>query len=219
MILIDLPGCGIGVEDCSDNFSFESLASDLSKFLKSLNLNQPVLIGYSLGARLGLYVHLKQNCQFAAMFLESLNPGLSDPQQKAMRAEKDQKLSHKILNDGYGDFLAAWYSADLFSDLSKEELVASALKYNSNNQALILKNLSPGLMPSMWEELGSIDVPVYLLTGALDDKFTKLSKEALNFIPNARHEIVSGAGHNVHLANAPKYTNVLKEFLIGEIFS
>ena len=213
LILVDLPGCGVGEKDLSDEFSFESFASELSDSLEALNLNQPILIGYSLGARLGLYIHLKQNYKFHALFLESLNPGLSDSKQKTMRAEKDQSLSDKILNDGYESFLIAWYSAGLFSDLSKEELVASALRYNSKNQAFILKNLSPGLMPSMWEGLSSIDVPVCLLTGELDAKFTELSKEALNLIPNARHEIISGAGHNVHLSKSSNYLKLLTKFI------
>ena len=213
VVLIDLPGCGVEAEDLSEDLSFESLTAELSDFLKGLDLNQPILIGYSLGARLGLYVHLKQNYKFHALFLESLNPGVSDPQQKIMRAEKDQKLSDKILSDSYEDFLSAWYSADLFTDLSKEELMLSALKYNPKNQALILKNLSPGRMPSMWEDLKIIDVPVCLLTGELDSKFTEFSKQALRFIPNARHEIVSGAGHNVHLSKSSHYLKLLTKFI------
>ena len=213
LIFIDLPGCGAGVEDLSDDFSFESICSDLSVFLQDLDLKQPKLIGYSLGARLGLYVHLTLSYQFDALFLESLNPGLLDTTQKVKRAEKDQKLSDKILYNGYDEFLVGWYSSKLFSDLSKEELFASALKFNSNNQALILKNLSPGLMPNMWQELGSIDVPVCLLTGDLDSKFTEYSKKVLNLIPNSRHEIVLGAGHNLHLSNPIEYTKILREFL------
>jgi pimeloyl-ACP methyl ester carboxylesterase len=50
-------------------------------------------------------------------------------------------------------------------------------------------------MPDFRQRLAGVRVPVVLVTGGLDPKFSALAEELSLVLPRARHTIVPGAGH------------------------
>ena len=63
-----------------------------------------------------------------------------------------------------------------------------------------LRLAGTGTQQPLWHELSRLDMPVLVVTGELDAKFTALGEALATAIgPNASHAVVPGAGHAPHL--------------------
>jgi pimeloyl-ACP methyl ester carboxylesterase len=65
--------------------------------------------------------------------------------------------------------------------------------------ASALQGLGTGALPSLWSRLPELQMPVTLLAGERDVKFTSLAREMASCILHATVTVVSGSGHAVHL--------------------
>jgi pimeloyl-ACP methyl ester carboxylesterase len=65
--------------------------------------------------------------------------------------------------------------------------------------ARALRGLGTGVLPSLWERLGELAIPVTLVAGERDAKFRDLAVRMSAAIADAQVTIVPGAGHAVHL--------------------
>ena len=65
--------------------------------------------------------------------------------------------------------------------------------------AAALRGLGTGVMPSLWDRLGTLDVPVALVVGERDEKFRAIAERMEAALPSASLHVVAGAGHAVHL--------------------
>ena len=54
-------------------------------------------------------------------------------------------------------------------------------------------------MPSLWERLPELDVPVDLVVGERDAKFRAIAEKMAYALPHATVTVVPDAGHAVHL--------------------
>ena len=71
--------------------------------------------------------------------------------------------------------------------------------YTPDGLACALRDLGTGMLPSLWNRLGQLAVPVTLVVGERDQKFRDIAGQMAERIPDARVEVVPGAGHAVHL--------------------
>jgi 2-succinyl-6-hydroxy-2,4-cyclohexadiene-1-carboxylate synthase len=54
-------------------------------------------------------------------------------------------------------------------------------------------------MPSYAGDLASVQLPVTLVSGSLDDKFTHLAEDLAAQLPKSRTIVVTDSGHNLPL--------------------
>ncbi len=73
--------------------------------------------------------------------------------------------------------------------------------------------LSPGRQPPVWDQVSDLDLPVLLVTGALDEKYVALGNQMAARMPHARLEVVPAAGHTVHAEQPEQFFCVLENFL------
>jgi 2-succinyl-6-hydroxy-2,4-cyclohexadiene-1-carboxylate synthase len=73
-----------------------------------------------------------------------------------------------------------------------------------------LRAFGTGTMPNYWEDLEQLTMPVTVITGALDTKFTDLGQRLDKAIRQSRQIIVPEVGHNVHLEAPETYTEILE---------
>ena len=73
--------------------------------------------------------------------------------------------------------------------------------------------MGTGKQPTIWPKLKNITTPTLLVTGSLDEKFTKINEKMLQLMPNAKHEIVEGVGHAGPLENPIVFGNIVDRFL------
>ncbi len=71
--------------------------------------------------------------------------------------------------------------------------------------------MGTGAQKSLWNELHQISIPVYLITGELDQKFDKIAKEMKTLLPNASHYHIDSVGHAIHVENPTQFATIIKD--------
>jgi 2-succinyl-6-hydroxy-2,4-cyclohexadiene-1-carboxylate synthase len=64
-------------------------------------------------------------------------------------------------------------------------------------------------MPPLWEALPQLKMPVKLIVGERDSKFTAINQEMARLIPNAQVHIIADAGHAVHIEAPEIYQRLI----------
>ena len=78
-------------------------------------------------------------------------------------------------------------------------VTADRLRNTPAGLAAALRGLGTGALPSLWDRLGELAMPVALIVGERDAKFRAIAERMAAALPSAAGEIVPGAGHAVHL--------------------
>jgi 2-succinyl-6-hydroxy-2,4-cyclohexadiene-1-carboxylate synthase len=130
---------------------------------------------------------------------------LATPEERDERRLGDATLAEFIRTRGLEAFFKYWHNQTFFQPmlrLPKERLdpiLARRAQNDPEGLALCLENIGTGTLPSLWHRLKEIRFPVDLVTGEHDVKFTRLAHEMGAHLPKARHSLIEGAGHAVHL--------------------
>lgn len=204
-------------------YNIENTTADLLALFDQLEISRTHLLGYSMGGRVALHFALTHPERVERLVLESSSPGLADPHERAQRVANDAALADTIERDGIAAFVAYWTNLPLFATQKKlPESIGAALyqqRLASSAQGLAnsLRGLGTGVQPSLWEQLHQLNLPTLLITGALDQKFTRIAKSMSQSIPDARHTIIPDAGHTIHLEQAELFDELVIQFLTSQI--
>jgi pimeloyl-ACP methyl ester carboxylesterase len=76
---------------------------------------------------------------------------------------------------------------------------ADRLKSQPVGLARALRGLGTGALPSLWDRLGEVAMPVSLVVGERDEKFRTIAARMASALPQADLAVAPGAGHAVHL--------------------
>lgn len=215
-LLPDLPGHGSNI---SGNFharlGFDAICDDLRTQLDSHDIQRATLIGYSMGGRIALYFAAHYPERVQSLIVEGASPGLRDPQARAARAAEDYRRAEQIRTMGMDAFLEYWYALPLFSTLKNlpEKLAELKRIRRLNNplwMAKVIYELSPAVQPHLWDALPRLSMPITLVSGALDAKYSTLAQQLAAQLPNARVCLIPNAGHNAHLENPVAFRAILE---------
>lgn len=159
-----------------------------------------ILLGYSLGARLALQA-LKQNASlWSGAVLLSVNPGLKSEEEKIVRRTHDEQWAQRFRQDPWSTLMRDWNGQSVFSG-DQAEPDRHESNYNREQLAQILTQWSLGAMPEAGDFLKQCTVPMVLLSGKKDQKFTEML-EKLEASEKVKKVIVPEAGHRL-LFSAP----------------
>ncbi|MEG3842793.1 2-succinyl-6-hydroxy-2,4-cyclohexadiene-1-carboxylate synthase, partial [Microcoleus sp. herbarium14] len=216
-LAVDLPGHGktrvSGDESC---YNMTNTAQGLIHLLDDLQIDKCLLLGYSMGGRLALYMILHFPDRFEKVVLESASPGLKTEKDRSHRIQYDSHIAQQLENSNFKEFLLSWYDRPLFQSLKKspnfDRLIETRLANNPLELAKSLRNMGTGNQPSLWEKLAQNQIPLLLLAGEYDDKFITINTEIASLCPAASLEIVPKAGHNIHFENTDKFVAVVRQF-------
>lgn len=160
------------------------------------------LAGYSMGGRIALHVAFALPDRVGRLTLIGASPGLADPTERAQRRAADEALAAELESMSIEAFAARWAQTPVLAGVP-EAVAARAhtdrLRSAPPGLAAALRGLGTGALPSLWERLGELAMPVTLIAGERDAKFSALARRMAAAIPDARVAIVAGAGHAVHL--------------------
>jgi 2-succinyl-6-hydroxy-2,4-cyclohexadiene-1-carboxylate synthase len=192
--------------DTGDAVDFSVEVNRLATAIAERSMAPAHLCGYSLGARIALGLLIRHRGLFAGATLIGANPGLpEDSGERAERIVADERWARLAESEGAARFCEQWSAQPLFAsqhalpdDVRAEQ---DAVRFAHDGAALAgaMRALSLGRMPDWRPHLGSVAVPVNVMAGALDLKFTGLARQMAQSLPRARLEIVPGAGHNIPL--------------------
>jgi len=219
-LAVDLPGHGAsGAPDNPGRYALGMLAADLARVLDAFGVERATVLGYSLGARAALRFALDHPARVAALVLESVSPGIVDPEERAARRASDAVLADAIEREGVAAFVDLWEQWPLFASQAaltqarRERLRVQRLANRPRGLANSLRGAGAGAEAPVVEQLPTIGAPTLLIAGALDAKYVALGRLMERSMPQARLSVVEGAGHAVHLEQPAAFASLVADFL------
>jgi pimeloyl-ACP methyl ester carboxylesterase len=211
--LVDQRNHGASPHD--DIFDYDAMASDLDKFLKSNKVNNPVLIGHSMGGKTVMrYAQLHPN-EWEKLIVVDIAP-------------RSYPVHHQHIIDG----LNALRLHEISSRAEADEQLSDYVK-DAGQRQFLLKNLQRRPEGGFqWKvNLPVIEKNIELIgEGCTDDQplhgevlFIRGSEshyigeddyeEILRLFPEAAIETVDGAGHWVHAEKPRELYTLVKNFI------
>jgi len=178
-----------------------------------------VLVGYSMGARMALHAVLEHPRAMTGLVLVSGTPGIEDTSERKSRIEADAVLASHIESIGTPAFIDEWTRQPLFakSVFSPEE-IRDRCTNSPASLANSLRTCGTGQQESLWSELRDIEIPVLLIAGSADEKFTAIAERMSQLIPHSTLSIIQNAGHNAHLDQPEKFGQIVSKWLDSQTY-
>ena len=177
------------------------------------------LVGYSLGGRLALALALAQPERCLGLVLIGAGLGLGDAQQRAARQRWDAEQADRLERLGVARFMDQWEQLPLFRSQARlplalrQEVRAQRLSHRAEGLAWVMRRLGLGNMPHLAPRLSELAMPLTMITGAEDERYTALAGQACAQLDGARQLVIAGAGHNVVLEQPAQLAEQLRAAL------
>ena len=167
--------CHVRALDVPAPGTFASTARDIG-----VTGGEAIYVGYSMGGRLCLRLALDRPDLVRGVMLVSTSPGIADPAERAARVEADEILADGIERDGVHAFLADWLAQPMFASVPPDAPgLTDRRRLTPEFLAACLRRLGAGAMAPMWSEVGTLAMPVMLVTGTHDEKYTAIARRML----------------------------------------
>lgn len=171
-----------------------------------------VLAGYSMGGRIGLHAALALSERVGRLVLIGASPGIANSGERVQRRADDERLADELEAMAIDEFARRWAQTPVLAGQPPEVAVAAhadRLRNTPAGLARALRGLGTGALPSLWDRLGEVRIPVTLVVGERDQKFRAVAGEMAERLPLASVVVVPGAGHAVHLEDPAAVAGVI----------
>ena len=161
-----------------------------------------VLVGYSMGGRIALHVALALRDRVERLVLVGASPGIADDLEREARRAADDRLADEIEGLSIEEFAHRWAETPVLAGqpAGVRSLVDEDRRRNTPaGLARALRGLGTGALPSVWDRLSELTMPVTLVVGERDEKFSAIAFQMAGAIERSEVVVVAGAGHAVHL--------------------
>jgi 2-succinyl-6-hydroxy-2,4-cyclohexadiene-1-carboxylate synthase len=170
--------------------------------LSALPWRDAVLAGYSMGGRIAVHLALASPSRIRRLMLIGASPGIADPAERAARRAADERLAAEIEQSSIEAFTQRWAQTPVLAGLGDDVLArahADRMRSRPAGLARALRGLGTAALPSLWERLGDLTMPVTLVVGERDEKFRAVARDMARRIQSVDVVVVPGVGHAVHL--------------------
>lgn len=219
VIALDMLGHGgSSAPDDPQRYAMEHCRADILAALQQSGIDpgDAILLGYSMGGRIALHTALSG--YFRALILESATPGLTTEQEREQRIRSDEALAACIEHYGVESFVDYWERRPLFTTQIavplrlRQQLRQQRLQNSVTGLSNSLRGVGTGAQPDLRSQLSALAIPVLLITGSEDSKFTKIAEEMVQLLPQAQHTIVPESGHTVHFEQSEVFATIVYKF-------
>jgi 2-succinyl-6-hydroxy-2,4-cyclohexadiene-1-carboxylate synthase len=199
----------------TDDF-IADFTADLNKSAKR-NAEPSVLLGYSLGGRLAMHVAIARPDLFCGLVLVSANPGLARREERDARLIHDQVWAQRFRQEPWAEVIGNWNGQAVLApppDQAKD-FIALKRAESAFDREILAQSLtawSLGAQADLRERLRNLPIPVLLLSGEHDVKFTSLQRE-LAFGSPLQHQIIPQAGHRVPWDHPKAFLQAVHKFV------
>lgn len=220
VLAVDLHGHGASEDPVGPaGMGLEDVLDDLERALDTAGVDSCPWVGYSMGGRLALAAALLRPSRVERIVIESASPGLATDGERRARRDLDETLAQRIVTEGVHSWVEAWERNPLFAGRAslppavREAFIAVRRANRPESLAVWLRSIGLGNQPSFWDRLQDVRAPALLVTGAEDSKYCELARRMALQIPRARHVVVPGSGHTVHLEAPEAWLDEVATFL------
>ena len=201
-----------------------------------------VLVGYSMGGRLAIHVLLAAPELFSRAVIVSGGLGIEGDLARADRIAADERWAERFERDEWSEVIGAWNGQRVFANSSfghgsrgadggetltrrstrhplprgEGGTVRDEAEFSREALGVALRCWSPAAHEPLHSRLSSIRSTLLWVAGELDGKYVDVGRRAVRQIPNARLEIIEGAGHRVMFDQPERFVEVVREFLTAE---
>lgn len=205
-LCLDMPGHGANTNGA---VSLPQCADDIARAMQ-----RGILVGYSMGARMALHVAIQHPEMVSRLVLISGTPGLKTESERTTRRQSDNDLAERIEKIGVSSFIDEWLELPMFSGLSKDNNQrVDRIRNTATGLADSLRFAGTGTQEPQWSNLLQLSMPVHLIVGELDQKFTAIAEEMKPLISTSEMTVVANVGHTVHL-ESPSTTGQLLDSIV-----
>jgi len=172
-------------------------------------------VGYSMGGRLCLRLALDRPDLVERLVLLSASPGIASAGEREARLAADERRVQDLERDGVEKFLDQWLSQRLFETLPREAAMLDDRRRNTQHGlAHQLRALGQAAHEPMWGPLGSLEMPVLVVSGQWDRAYTEIAEKTAAAIgANARVAMIEKAGHALHLERPDEVAQLIVSWL------
>lgn len=194
VILVDLPGFGSTIFPPGAVFSIHDYVEFVVQFLRKLKITRPVLIGHSLGGRIGIILGTRKILK-KLILVDS-----------AGIEERTLTIKLKIFVYKLAKLLLP---TSLL--LNAQSLLGST---DYRDAGPMRKTFIKIVNERLNQYLAKVRVPALLIWGDKDDVIeVKYGKIMKNVIPDSHLRIVWGAGHHPHIEKPREFRAILEEYV------
>jgi 2-succinyl-6-hydroxy-2,4-cyclohexadiene-1-carboxylate synthase len=173
-----------------------------------------VYVGYSMGGRLCLRLAIDRPDLVRALVLVSASPGIADSAERAARVETDEALADRVEREGVDAFLTHWLEQPMFATVPGDAPgLADRRRLTPEYLAACLRALGAGVMDPMWDDLSKLTMPVLLVTGTLDDKYTEIARRMLERMHSGVVHVQLDGGHALPLEQPAAVGGLILDFV------
>jgi 2-succinyl-6-hydroxy-2,4-cyclohexadiene-1-carboxylate synthase len=200
VVAVDMPGHGGSSEVASTLVDGALLLAEVG--------GRAHYLGYSMGARFCLHLALARPDLVDSLVLISGTAGIEDEAERLARRRTDAGLADRLDPDRRsGDtvpveaFLREWMANPIFGGITLEAGGLEERKANTGGGlASSLRLAGTGSQLPLWNLLHRLEMPVLVVTGGSDEKFSALGRRIVGAIgSNATLVEIPGTGHAPHL--------------------
>jgi 2-succinyl-6-hydroxy-2,4-cyclohexadiene-1-carboxylate synthase len=179
-------------------------------------------VGYSLGGRVCLTLALNRPELIESLVLVGATPGIIADADRAARIAADNALANRLdPPDGarsaldLDEFLTEWLAGPLFAHLTSEQAdLASRRGSTTAGLARSLRTTGTGTQVPSHDRLGELSMPVLLVAGANDARFSAIAREMAGAIgPGASTAFIEAAGHAAPFEQPRAFAELVANFL------
>ena len=202
-----------------ERYAMERAAADAVAAVANEGYEQADWLGYSMGGRLALFVAAEHPEAVRRLVLIGASPGIAGADEREARRRSDEALAARIERDGIEAFVDEWEALPLFAsqarlpERAREAMRAGRLRNDPTGLANSLRGMGAGAQPPLYGRLASVAMPVLLVAGEEDSKYTTLAHEMAEALPDGRAAIVPAAGHAAQLENPEWCGRAIMAFL------
>jgi pimeloyl-ACP methyl ester esterase len=224
LVIPDLRGHGRSSAPASGNL-LEDLAGDIVTLFERFDLQDVLLLGWSLGSQVALAAFPRLRERISGLVLVGATPrftamngyphGLSSNELRGMEIRLRRDFNGTMREFFQGMFAAGELSREQAERINREIVMGGDLPVPAVARAA-LEILSTA---DLREMLPSIDRPVLIIHGSVDAICPPgVARFMAERLPNARLELFDGAGHAPCLSRPEEFNAILRDFLKEQVY-
>lgn len=214
LLAVDLPGHGGSDSVRADLPTTAALVAEAAR--AEIGDEGCALLGYSLGARVGLHVALGTDLSLRGIVFIGVTGGIEDPDERARRRQSDDAMADGLEASGDVEhFVGTWLRGPMFERLEIGDAAqrSERLRNSAAGLASSLRQCGTGTQGPLWDLLPRIASPVLAMAGTDDTRFAAHALRVASLVPHGVTSLVPGGGHAVHLAQPEQAGRIVRHWL------